>query len=96
MRDRLISIQTGAGRVVTAGEWRLVPLARSISCRLPGSLGGLIWSRPVAVEVTGPDGRAQVLPIRDVTRWVQVMILLGAAVILLAGLSRWAPRSRST
>lgn len=96
MRDRLVRIETSAGQAVTAGNWKLVPLSRSVSCRLPGSAGGLIWSRPVAVEATGPDGWTHVIPVRDVTRWVQVMILVGAAAILLAGLSWWAPRSRST
>jgi hypothetical protein len=86
MADRWITIETRAGAPVQAGNISLIPLARSMRIQLPGTPGGLVWNRPVSVVATGPGGRQQVLPVLDVTRRAQ-LVLLGAG--LLGSLLLW-------
>jgi hypothetical protein len=66
------------------GDMRIVPLARSVRIQ-PGRLPfGLIWNRPLAVAWRSADGQQHMLPIRDVTRGRQLMLLgLGLAASLL-------------
>lgn len=88
----LIHTETRAGEPLQAGGQRIVPLARITrlgSLHLPL---GLIWNRPVAVGVQEPDGRQQVLPVIDITRRAQ-WILLGAG--LLASLLLWLSGRRA-
>jgi NADH/NAD ratio-sensing transcriptional regulator Rex len=53
----------------------------------PGQANGLVWNRPVAVEVQAPGEEMQVLPVYDRTRLAQLLILgvglLGSALIWL-------------
>lgn len=61
--------------------------ARAVSLRLP--FGGAVWNRPVAVLVQTADGAEQRLAVRDITRLVQVLVLiLGVAGALFIALAR--------
>ena len=82
----ILHIETQAGEPIQAGDLRITPFARSVSLRVPGFSGGLIWNRPSAVLVQSADGSEQVLPVHDTTRRQQLTIL-GAG--LLAGLLIW-------
>lgn len=58
--------------------------------------GGLAWARPTAVTVRGPAGE-QRLPIRDITRRRQALLLAIAALCLLVGLrANGRPARRGT
>ena len=71
---------TLAGTPVTVNELTVTPLAQSLTLRW--GQGGFVWNRPVAVLLSR-DGQSKRVPIPDVTRLVQV-ILLG--IVLLIGL----------
>ena len=90
MQTSLFQTETRRGKAVIVGETRIVPLAKSVRLLIPGGWGGLIWNRPAGVEVT-TGTHTTMLPIRDVTRWVQVL-LLGAGV--LAVVLAWSSRNR--
>jgi hypothetical protein len=56
----------------------LFPFARSVSLRLPGRMGGFVWSKPSSLLVVYPDGREEVLPIPDLTyRFILMTVLSG-------------------
>ncbi|GAP11602.1 hypothetical protein BECAL_02792 [Bellilinea caldifistulae] len=38
---------------------------------------GMIWNRPVGVRVQTPQGETQYLPVYDLTRMLQIIIVLG-------------------
>ncbi len=80
----MLTIETQAGDPIVAGSVRLVPIARSL--RLELGRGTVVWNRPIAVSA-GP-----VVPIRDHTRRLQLMILgaglVGSLLLRLAGRRR--------
>jgi hypothetical protein len=88
-----ISIKRSTGRPVVAGNLELTPIAQALVLRAPGQVFGLIWNRPVAVQVKQVQApgeemqAAQVLPVYDYTRLAQLVILgaglLGSALIWL-------------
>jgi hypothetical protein len=54
---------------------RLVPFARTFRFRLPGLGGGFVWSKPVSMLVSYPDGREDVFLIPDQTCRVLLYLL---------------------
>jgi hypothetical protein len=61
-------------------------MAKSWQIRFPGGMGGIVWNRPHSVVVQSPEGE-DVLPVRDVTRQVQLALLgSGLTGVLLVGL----------
>jgi hypothetical protein len=84
---RWVSNETVAGDPVTAAGVTVTPLARTLAVRTP--VGGLVWSRPVAVQVER-DGRVRRIRIVDVTRAVQVGLLVSslAAIVAVAALTK--------
>jgi hypothetical protein len=91
---RWITLESRAGETLQAGTRRLTPLSSLVRVQIPGWSGGLVWNRPSAVLVTEPDGQEKLLPVRDVTRLAQLLIL-GAG--LLGGWLIWlAFRPRKT
>jgi hypothetical protein len=80
--------ETRRGNAIRHGDSVLVPVARWWSLRRPGRLPGLIWNRPVGVEVER-SGEKLFLPIPDRTRRVQLLFLaVGAAAFVLPRLVR--------
>jgi hypothetical protein len=69
---------TLAGKPVTINNLTVTPLAQSLTIRW--SRGGFVWNRPVALLVA-TDGQTARIPIPDITRLVQV-VLLGIVVLL--------------
>jgi hypothetical protein len=55
---------------------RLVPFARSVTLRLPGLRGGIVWSKPTSLLVGYPDGREEILSIPDHTGRLLLFTLL--------------------
>jgi hypothetical protein len=88
-----IQVEQRTGAPIEDAHGRtIVPVARAVIVRLPGSAGGLVWNRPVEVRVEEPD-RARRLPVHDVTRQVQFRLLgLAAAWLALVLLLRWRRR----
>jgi len=85
---KILYVETQTGEAVYAGETSLRPVSQSIRLQIPGFPGGLIWNRPVAVRVQPPTGPEQTLPVRDITRLMQLLVvglgLVGGLFTLLA------------
>jgi hypothetical protein len=84
----IIQYETKAGRPIMAGKTKITPLARVLRIQFPGFPGGLIWNRPGAIVLQAAEGEEQVLPVKDVTRQAQILLLglglIGALLIWLA------------
>ena len=78
------------GEPIQAGKFTVYPVSKAAAVLPEGNSGGLIWNRPHAVLVRGPNGKESILPIRDVTRERQLLLLgLGLlGVILLRMINR--------
>jgi len=72
---RWITLENRAGEVIQVGNHRLTPLSSNVRIQVPGWSGGLIWNRPTAILVSEADGQETLLPVRDITRLGQVLIL---------------------
>ncbi len=70
--SRFVELQTISGPQVTAGDVKVTPRSQTLTVRLP--FGGFVWNRPASVLVER-NGRAEVIPIVDVTRIVQLGLL---------------------
>ncbi|MGE5278525.1 MAG: hypothetical protein ACM3SU_16155 [Acidobacteriota bacterium] len=78
-----------AGRVLRPVAWTLV-------LRLPGRAGGLVWSRPLGVEVEEGAGK-RLVPVPDRTRQIQWLLLgMGLAMGILVRRIRRGRRPRRT
>jgi hypothetical protein len=69
--ERTFQWHNGSGRAVTAGDVTVTPQSQALVIRWPN--GGLVWNRPVAVVVESP-GQTRRIPIRDITRIVQISL----------------------
>lgn len=81
MAKPVFRLEQKAGDPIQWNGVKLVPFAQSLYVQNPfWRMSGLIWNRPSSVLVVAADGQEQVLPIRDLTRWVQFS-LLGAGFV---------------
>ena len=85
---KILSLETHIGQPYVAGETKITPVSQSLRLQIPGLPGGLIWNRPVAVRVRLPVGPEETLPIWDMTRVFQLLVvglgLLGGMFTVLA------------
>ena len=86
MPGSFFELENRVGAPVIAGETRIIPISRALVLKFPGLKGGIIWNRPVSIVAQTADGQEQVLPVRDVTRQVQLALYGGA---LLGTLLMW-------
>jgi hypothetical protein len=85
-------IETREGAPIRSGDAEVVVRSRAVQLTLPSGHGGFIWNRPVAVSIRRPGVPEQSLPVRDVTRLLQLALLaLGVAGALVL---RMAARGR--
>lgn len=87
MSARMLERDAIRGEPIVIEDVEVVPEVRRWLLRLPGSHGGLIWSRPSALLVRGQDGTERRLPIIDWTRIGQIG-LLGLALVVAAAFWR--------
>lgn len=84
---KLINQQTMLGEPIRSGNYEITPLAKRISIQAPNYRWFLSWQRPKAVVVEMPGGHQEILPIEDVTRRSQFILmgigLLGSLLIWL-------------
>jgi hypothetical protein len=86
-------IETREGAPIRSGDAEVVLRSRVVQLRLPFANGGIIWNRPLAVSIRRPGAPDYSLPVRDVTRLLQLVLLalgLGGALLL-----RVAARARN-
>ena len=82
--SNLISSETRTGQSISTHGFKLTPFSRSLTLRIPGMNGGLIWNRPASVLVQAEDGQEFVLPVIDFTRqvqWTLYGLALGACLL---------------
>ena len=80
MEDPMVRIDLESGRPVRAGGRRLVPQAQTVRLKLPVFKAGMVWRRPYAVLVKDAGGQETTLPVVDVTRAAQIMVLLAGVL----------------
>ncbi|MGQ9501609.1 MAG: hypothetical protein ACUVSF_04995 [Anaerolineae bacterium] len=76
MAQPFIHIRTNVGKAIHINGNTIVPIARSVHIQLPLLPGGLIWNRPTAILVRQSDGTEYTLPVHDVTRRLQVLVMI--------------------
>lgn len=65
-------------------KWRgyqISPVAQAFRF-VPSAQFGIIWNRPVGVQVQTPQGETQFLPVHDLTRIIQAIIILSGLFLL--------------
>jgi len=77
----LVQLTTVRARPITAGDLRVTPESRILAVRLP--FGGFVWHQPTGVVVERGGRTIQRLPIRDLTRIVQIAGVLATLVLTL-------------
>ena len=70
-----LEIESRAGEPVHVGQTRLTPFIQTVRINLPGPSGVFSWSRPDSVLAQNSTEEEQIIPIIDVTRRAQLMIL---------------------
>jgi hypothetical protein len=87
MAGTFFEYENRVGQPVIVGNYRLIPISRALVLKFPGMRGGIIWNRPVSVVAQTGSGQEQVLPVKDITRQVQLALyggsLLGALLLWL-------------
>ena len=78
--NKMVKWQTINAEATSAHGYRVTPQLQSLQVTLP--IGGLLWSRPVAILVQKDDLQHRI-PIVDATRVAQLMIYAFAIVMLL-------------
>ncbi len=86
MANTIFQVETKAGEPIQAGGVRTIPFSKVVRLNIPGMPGGLVWNRPSSVIVMGAEGEELVIPVQDVTRQIQVAVILGG---LLGALLVW-------
>jgi hypothetical protein len=75
MAERIIVQHTSAGEPISQGDVNIYPVSRTYRINFPRLRGGISWNRPYGVIVEDHMGNRQVLPVKDITRRYQVIIL---------------------
>jgi hypothetical protein len=81
MAQKFIVRQTQVGDPIVLGDRRILPVSRSYQVTIPGLNGGIIWNRPAAIAVVQGGELQEVIPIHDATRRLQLMLILGGALV---------------
>lgn len=75
-----LTIETRGGEPIATRGITITPFTRTLTVRFPGRKGGLIWNRLQSILVTGASGEEEIIPIRDITRYVQWTLYAAAAL----------------
>lgn len=80
-----IQIENLPNPPIHLGEQTLIPFAQVIKLVLPGGQVLFSWSRPSGVQLQTASGNQAVIPVRDITRMIQVaLVMICAGVGLIA------------
>ena len=82
-------VQTVVGQPVIVGDISVTPQSQAIIIRLP--IGGFVWNRPTALLVE-QGGQAKRIPIRDLTRILQLGLLGFCVVLSIVRLMKFSQR----
>lgn len=76
-----MTLQNASRPPVRWRGYQIRPIAQPFRF-VPSSQFGMIWNRPVGIQVQTPQGEEQFLPVYDLTRIIQVFIILGGLLLL--------------
>ena len=76
-----LRIENYAGQTISAGNVRVTPHSQAVIVN--GKRGGAVWNRPLLVTVE-QDGSLHTVPVRDVTRLIQIGLLAFTVMFLVA------------
>lgn len=80
-------IETKTSEPIPVGDTQITISSRAWQLRL--AFGGIVWNHPAFVAVQAGNGQVRVLPVYDVTRIAQALILaLGLAGAIWIALTR--------
>lgn len=82
-------VQTVVGQPVIVGDISVTPQSQAIIVRLP--IGGFVWHRPTALLVK-QEGQEKRIPIRDLTRILQLGLLGFSVVLSIVSLLKFSQR----
>jgi hypothetical protein len=83
--EKFWEVRNSAARPFVSDNWQVTPESQAVVIRWKG--GGMVWNRPRGVSILALPGQGTAyLPIRDVTRFLQVAGYGLAAVFTLLGL----------
>ncbi len=85
----LFQVQTVSGQPVTVGSLTVTPQSQALIVRLP--IGGVVWNRPAAILVE-QNGTTKRLPIVDITRILQLLLLGSSLVLSIVSLVKFSQR----
>lgn len=77
--SKFLQWQTHAGQPMVIGNARVTPQSQAFVMRFPR--GGFVWNRPVALLIARDGQPLQRIPIVDVTRLVQISLLLSTVIL---------------
>jgi hypothetical protein len=81
MSNAIVSLKTYTSGPIEVGNVRVFLTAQTLRIKAPFMPGPeLIWNRPVSIRIQSDDMTAQVLPVVDITRLAQIMLLAGGCV----------------
>ena len=89
----LLEVKTVEGEAIRMSGYAITPQSQSII--LGRGSGGIIWNRPLGVIVE-ENGTQQRLPIIDVTRLVQIGLLVFGALCSTIGMISYIKRKDKT
>jgi hypothetical protein len=75
---KIITREFHSGTPIQAGTFTLVPFNQVMRMRFPGLKGGVVWNRPNTILARTTGGQEFVIPVKDVTRQVQIALFGGA------------------
>jgi hypothetical protein len=75
---KIFSREFRSGAPIQTGTYTLVPFNAVMRIQIPGMMGGLIWNRPSSILARTRDGQEFVIPVKDITRRVQIALFGGA------------------
>ena len=85
-----ISVKNRTGTPIQADKITITPISQVLKISAPGTNGGMIWNRPVAVQVENERGESNLLPVQDYTR--QAIVLFTVTGLVFAFLSMFVRR----
>lgn len=72
-----------AGKMIEKGDLKIVPFSQVYRLKSSNNRFGVVWNRPLSVSVIDAEGSERVIPIVDVTRRLQIVILMWGVVAAL-------------
>jgi hypothetical protein len=85
----VFQVQTISGQPVTVESVTVTPQSQALIVRLP--IGGFVWNRPTAILVER-DKTAKRFPIVDITRILQLWLLVFSLVLSIVSLVKFSQR----